>query len=108
MHAEDRLTAVLGVDDLVVVTTPDAVLVLPRERAEDVKELVAALKAGRGAARRPTIAACYRPWGHYESIDRGERFQVKRIVVTPGGTAVAAEALSTAPSTGWWCAAPPR
>ena len=85
VHAEDRLTAVLGVDDLVVVTTPDAVLVVPRERSQDVKELVANLKA-RNIAQASEHRRVQRPWGYYDSIDAGERFQVKRIVVRPGGT----------------------
>src|SRR5215469_8707763 len=85
IHAERQLTAVVGLKDVIVVTTPDAVLVLPRHRAEDVKALVAQMKAqGRPEAR--DHRRCYRPWGHYESVDAGERFQVKRIVVTPGGT----------------------
>jgi mannose-1-phosphate guanylyltransferase/mannose-6-phosphate isomerase len=84
IHAEDRLTAVLGVKDLIVVATPDAVLVLPRARAEEVKGLVARLKQlGRTEVR--DHRRCYRPWGHYESVDIGERFQVKRLVVIPGG-----------------------
>ncbi|RAI34766.1 mannose-1-phosphate guanylyltransferase/mannose-6-phosphate isomerase [Rhodoplanes elegans] len=83
IHAEDRLTVALGVKDLVIVTTPDAVLVLPRSRAEDVKGAVAALKQqGRGEATAHRL--CHRPWGHYDSLDRGERYQVKRIVVSPG------------------------
>jgi mannose-1-phosphate guanylyltransferase / mannose-6-phosphate isomerase len=84
VHAEGRLTAVLGAKDLVVVTTPDAVLVLPRARAEDVKRLVAALK-GQGHVEATNHRRVYRPWGYYEGVDSGERFQVKRIVVTPGG-----------------------
>ena len=84
VHAEERLTTILGVKDLVVVTTADAVLVVARERAESVKQLVAELK------QADRVEACdhrliYRPWGHYDSVDRGERFQVKRIVVIPGG-----------------------
>ena len=85
IHSDERLVAVLGARDLVVVSTPDAVLVLPRERAQDVRELVAKLKV----ARRPEATEHrrgHRPWGYYDSIDRGERFQVKRIVVHPGGT----------------------
>ncbi|MFZ1882938.1 MAG: mannose-1-phosphate guanylyltransferase/mannose-6-phosphate isomerase [Rhodoplanes sp.] len=82
IHAEDRLTVALGVKDLVLVTTPDAVLVMPRARAEAVKDLVALLKEqGRSEA---TVHRCsYRPWGQYDSVDRGDRFQVKRIVVKP-------------------------
>ena len=85
IHSDERLVAVLGADDLVVVSTADAVLVLPRARAQDVRELVAKLKA----AQRPEATEHrrgHRPWGYYDSIDRGERFQVKRIVVHPGGT----------------------
>jgi mannose-1-phosphate guanylyltransferase/mannose-6-phosphate isomerase len=85
VHSADRLTAVLGADDLVVVSTADAVLVVPRARAQEVRELVGKLKS----AKRPEATEHrrgHRPWGYYDSIDRGERFQVKRIVVQPGGT----------------------
>jgi mannose-1-phosphate guanylyltransferase/mannose-6-phosphate isomerase len=84
IHSDGRLTAVVGVKDLVVVSTSDAVMVVPRARAQEVKELVAKLKA----AKRPEATdhkRVHRPWGYYESIDMGERFQVKRIVVIPGG-----------------------
>ena len=84
VHAEDRLTAVLGLNDLIVVTTPDAVLVLPRARAEDVKKLVAELNE-QGRAETKEHRRVHRPWGYYEAVDGGDRFQVKRIVVTPGG-----------------------
>ena len=85
IHSDERLVAVLGADDLVVVSTADAVLVLPRSRAQAVRELVGKLKS----SRRPEATEHrrgHRPWGYYDSIDRGERFQVKRIVVHPGGT----------------------
>jgi mannose-1-phosphate guanylyltransferase/mannose-6-phosphate isomerase len=85
IHSPERLTAVLGVDDLVVVSTADAVLVAARARAQEVRELVGKLKT----ERRPEATEHrrgHRPWGYYDSIDRGERFQVKRIVVQPGGT----------------------
>ena len=84
VHSNDRLTAVVGVKDLVVVSTADAVMVIPRARAQDVRELVNKLKT----EKRPEATdhkRVHRPWGCYESIDMGERFQVKRIVVTPGG-----------------------
>jgi mannose-1-phosphate guanylyltransferase / mannose-6-phosphate isomerase len=84
VHTEGRLTAVIGVKDLIVVTTPDAVLVLPRDRAEDVKKLVAALKE-EGRPEAKNHRRIHRPWGYYDSVDSGDRFQVKRIVVTPGG-----------------------
>ena len=84
VHADQRLTAVVGVKDLVVVSTSDAVMVVPRARAQEVRELVSKLKA----EKRPEATdhkRVHRPWGYYESIDMGERFQVKRIVVIPGG-----------------------
>jgi mannose-1-phosphate guanylyltransferase/mannose-6-phosphate isomerase len=85
IHSLDRLTAVVGAEDLVVVSTPDAVLVVPRDRAQDVRELVTKLKASK---RREATdhRRVHRPWGYYDSVDAGERFQVKRIVVHPGGT----------------------
>jgi len=85
VHADGRLTALVGIDDLIVVSTADAVLVIPQSRAQEVKDLVARLKS----AKRPEATnhrRMHRPWGYYESIDTGERFQVKRIVVAPGGT----------------------
>jgi mannose-1-phosphate guanylyltransferase / mannose-6-phosphate isomerase len=85
VHSEDRITAIVGVENLVVVTTPDAVLVLPRARAEEVKDLVSHMKA-QGRPEASSHRRVYRPWGHYEGVDIGERFQVKRIVVTPGST----------------------
>jgi mannose-1-phosphate guanylyltransferase/mannose-6-phosphate isomerase len=84
VHSDGKLTAMVGVEDLVVVSTSDAVMVVPRARAQEVKELAAKLKADK----RPEATAhkrVHRPWGYYESIDLGERFQVKRIVVNSGG-----------------------
>ena len=84
IHSDERLTALVGIKDLVVVSTPDAVMVVPRSRAQEVRELVVKLKT----ANRPEATdhpRVHRPWGYYESIDTGERFQVKRIVVIPGG-----------------------
>ena len=84
IHSDGRLTTVVGVNDLVVVSTSDAVMVVPRARSQEVKQLVDKLKA----AKRPEATdhkRVHRPWGYYESIDMGERFQVKRIVVVPGG-----------------------
>jgi mannose-1-phosphate guanylyltransferase/mannose-6-phosphate isomerase len=85
IHSDDRLIAVLGAQDLVVVSTPDAVLVMPRERAQEVRELVAKLKSAKRTEATDHRRG-HRPWGYYDSIDKGERFQVKRIVVHPGGT----------------------
>jgi mannose-1-phosphate guanylyltransferase/mannose-6-phosphate isomerase len=85
IHSLDRLTAVVGADDLVVVSTPDAVLVVPRARAQEVRELVVKLKTS-GRREATDHRRVHRPWGYYDSVDAGERFQVKRIVVQPGGT----------------------
>lgn len=83
VHAETRLVALLGVDDLVVVETADAVLVTRKDQTQHVKQLVVHLKnAGRTEADQHRQV--YRPWGSYDSVDQGERFQVKRIVVKPG------------------------
>lgn len=81
--ADRRLIATIGVDDLVVIDTPDATLVAFRNRSQDVKKLVDQLKA---ADRTEHVfhRKAYRPWGSYDSIDMGERSQVKRIVVKPG------------------------
>ncbi|MCC7410748.1 MAG: mannose-1-phosphate guanylyltransferase/mannose-6-phosphate isomerase [Gammaproteobacteria bacterium] len=81
--ARHRLVALLGCRDMVVVETADAVLVMPRDRAQDVKRIVEQLRA-HGRDERLTHRRVYRPWGSYEGIDAGERFQVKRIVVKPG------------------------
>jgi mannose-1-phosphate guanylyltransferase/mannose-6-phosphate isomerase len=82
-HAPRRLVALLGVRDLVVVDTEDALLVAHRDGVQQVKDIVARLKAeGRGQAQSHTLV--FRPWGSYETVDAGERFQVKRIVVKPG------------------------
>jgi len=83
LRAESRLLATVGVENLVVVETPDAVLVAHRDRVQDVKTIVERLKqAGReeGSSHRKV----YRPWGSYDSIDAATRFQVKRITVNPG------------------------
>lgn len=82
-HSDGILTAVVGLEDAVVVVTEDAVLAMHRERSQDVKKVVDRLKADG----RPEAVAhnrVYRPWGFYESLMMGERFQVKRIVVNPG------------------------
>ncbi len=82
-RSDGMLTAVVGMADAVVVTTEDAVLVMHRDRAQDVKKIVERLrKAGRHEAASHN--RCYRPWGFYESLIQGDRFQVKRIVVKPG------------------------
>ena len=81
--SEGRLIACVGVDDLIVVETADAILVAHKNKTQDVKKIVDRLKqAGRSEGQ--THRKVFRPWGWYDSVDSGERFQVKRIVVKPG------------------------
>jgi mannose-1-phosphate guanylyltransferase / mannose-6-phosphate isomerase len=85
VRSESRMVAVLGVDDLVVVETADAVLVASKERAQDVKKIVDRLNAA-GRVESELHRKVARPWGTYEGVDSGDRFQVKRIVVNPGAS----------------------
>jgi mannose-1-phosphate guanylyltransferase/mannose-6-phosphate isomerase len=82
---DGRLVACLGLDDMIVVETPDAVLVARKDKTQDIKKIVTRLKA---EARTVTDnhRKVHRPWGYYDSIDNGDRFQVKRIVVKPGAS----------------------
>jgi mannose-1-phosphate guanylyltransferase/mannose-6-phosphate isomerase len=84
LHAESRLVAVVGLNDHVVVETKDAVLVAPRDRVQDVKALVARIRQD-GRSEHMLHREVFRPWGSYDSLDSGERFQVKRLTVQPGG-----------------------
>ena len=81
-RSDGMLTAVVGLQDAVVVTTGDAVLAMHRDRAQDVKAIVERLRAA-GRHEAASHDRCYRPWGFYESLINGARFQVKRIVVKP-------------------------
>lgn len=83
VRGEGPLVAALGVQDLVVTATPDVVLVTTKGRDQDVSKLVSQLKANGHRAATQTQRV-HRPWGYYQSIDVGERFQVKRITVNPG------------------------
>ncbi len=83
VRAESRLVACVGLSDVIIVETPDAVMVAHRDAVQDVKKVVAQLKA-KNRSECDAHRKIYRPWGWYDSIDMGERFQVKRIVVSPG------------------------
>jgi mannose-1-phosphate guanylyltransferase/mannose-6-phosphate isomerase len=83
-HSDGRLVACVGVTGMVIVETADAVLVASKDRVQDVKAIVGRLKAQSGTEAKDHRKV-QRPWGCYDSIDHGERFQVKRIVVKPGG-----------------------
>jgi mannose-1-phosphate guanylyltransferase / mannose-6-phosphate isomerase len=83
LRSEGRLLCAIGVEGLVVIDTPDALLVAPLDRAQEIKGLVSALaEGGRREATEP--ARVHRPWGWYQTMDLGDRFRVKRIQVAPG------------------------
>ncbi len=84
VHSTSRLVAAVGMDDHIIVETKDAILVAPKERVQDVKELVSMIKKS-GRSESAWHREVFRPWGSYDSIDNGERFQVKRLSVKPGG-----------------------
>lgn len=83
LFSESRLLATVGIEDMVVVETRDAVLVARKDRVQDVKTIVQRLEAD-GRSEKDFHRIVYRPWGCYDSVDTGERFQVKRITVNPG------------------------
>ena len=83
VHSEGRLVACVGVKNIVVVETDDAVLVVDRSHVQDVKKIVEKVCADSGT-EATSHRKVQRPWGYYDSVDRGPRFQVKRIVVNPG------------------------
>lgn len=81
----EKLIALIGLDDVIVVETPDAVLVAKGEQCQEVRDVVKEVKK-RGLPQAAWHRKVYRPWGAYDSIDHGQRFQVKRITVKPGAT----------------------
>jgi len=83
VFGERRLVATLGVADLIIVDTDDALLVADRSRSQDVREVVEDLRRAN-RSEHLSHTRVYRPWGYYESVDSGERFQVKRLMVKPG------------------------
>lgn len=85
LFAESRLVATVGLRDHVVVETKDAVLVAPKDRVQDVKKVVERLKKD-GRYEHSLHREVYRPWGSYDSIENGERYQVKRLSVNPGAS----------------------
>lgn len=83
LRTEDKLLAVIGLDDVIVVSTDDAVLVAKADRVDEVSRLVDQMKQ-RNRSESVSHSTVYRPWGSYRSVDTGDRFQVKRITVKPG------------------------
>lgn len=85
VHSPERLTALVGVEDLIVVDTPDALLIAHKNNAQDVKQIVSQLKKA-GHTAHLLHQTVHRPWGTYTTLEEGERFKIKRIVVHPGET----------------------
>jgi mannose-1-phosphate guanylyltransferase / mannose-6-phosphate isomerase len=85
VHASSRLVSLVGVENLIVIETPDAVLVADKTRSQDVKHIVTQLQATQ-REEHTLHRKVHRPWGWYDSIDKGERFKVKRIQVKPGAS----------------------
>lgn len=83
LRSDDKLLATIGIRDLIVVNTKDAVLIADRAQAQQVKQIVSQLQSA-GRIEGEFHREVYRPWGKYDSVDHGERFQVKRITVKPG------------------------
>jgi mannose-1-phosphate guanylyltransferase/mannose-6-phosphate isomerase len=83
IRSEGRLVAAVGLDNVVVVATDDAVLVADADAAMEVSGIVSRLR-GQNRSESQQHVTCHRPWGHYRSVDAGDRFQVKRITVKPG------------------------
>ena len=83
VYGEDRLVTALGVDNLIIVDTPDALLVAHKDKVQDIKKIVAQIKES-GLTHHHQHRQVFRPWGKYDSIDKGERYQVKCITVNPG------------------------
>ena len=83
VHGEERLVSILGLENIVVVDTKDALLVADKSKVQNIKKIVEKLKSS-GRNEWKTHREVYRPWGKYDSIDVGERYQVKRITVNPG------------------------
>jgi len=83
VHSENKLVSIIGLDNLVVVETDDAVLIADKNKVQDIKLIINELKR-QNRDEINNHRKVYRPWGYYDSIDSGDRFQVKRIVVKPG------------------------
>lgn len=83
IHSDEKLVATIGLDDVVVINTKDAVLIAKKDRVQDVKKIVEELNISQRTEAK-LHREVYRPWGKYDSIDQGARYQVKRITVKPG------------------------
>ena len=101
VRADDKLVAVVGLDDVVVVSTKDATLVAHKNHVQNAKVIASKLKE-EGRSEWQLHREVYRPWGKYDSVDHGDRYQVKRITVKPGLSSVC-RCIITGQSIGWLC-----
>jgi mannose-1-phosphate guanylyltransferase len=85
IQSDDRLVGAVGIENLIVVDTPDALLIADKSRAQDVKEIYGQLKAQGHEAHR-LHRTVHRPWGTYTTLEEGDRFKIKRLVVKPGAS----------------------
>lgn len=85
MHASSRLVSAVGIENLIIVETADAVMVADRSKSQDVKDIVSQLESQRRTEKNLHRKVA-RPWGWYDSVDEGDRFKVKRIQVKPGAS----------------------
>ncbi len=83
VYSENKLVTLIGVDNLIVIETKDAVMIAPKDRVQEVKQIVDQLRR-QNRSEAEVHRKAYRPWGHYDSVDSGDRHQTKRIVVKPG------------------------
>jgi len=83
IHSDGKLIAAVGIKNMVIVESDDAIMIADKDRVQEVKKIVERLKAA-GRPEAKVHRKVYRPWGYYDSVDQGKRFQVKRIVVNPG------------------------
>lgn len=83
IHAGNKLVAAIGIRDMIIIETDDAVMIAPKDRVQEVKQIVEVLKKSQ-RIEADLHRKVYRPWGHYDSVDSGERHKTKRIVVKPG------------------------
>ena len=107
VKADGRIVGAVGLKDMIVVDTPDALLICPKDRAQDVKQLVTQLKE----KERPETklhTTVQKPWGNYTTLDERDGYLLKRIEVLAWRKPEPAITQNTAPNTGWWFPAKPR
>ena len=100
MYADRRVVATIGLEDMVVVDTPDATLVCPKNKSQDVKKVVEILKQ-QGAPEHLEHLTVHRPWGSYTVLEEGQGYKVKRVTVSPSGRLYPCKCITSGANTGW-------